>query len=322
MRRSCGNHHAQVAATSTVATPPSTTARTVPNHCGRDAGFELAQLVRRADEHRVHRADAAADLVRRFELHQQVTHVHADHVGRAEHDQRDERDDEVRATGRTRPSRHRTRRRRRTSSARRVASSGRTRSTSAHSAAPTPGAVRSKPSPHRADVQNVARVHRQQRRGAAEQHGEQIERDRAEHDRLRAHEASGPTAASASSTGSRCARAFRRRCATAQHEHSRKSASSVATVAVTRRRHRRGTARRPAPGPRSSRPGTPMELTPPRGEQLRRHEVRHQRLRGRHRERARRRRAASSPRRSGRQRATPRIGEREQQPSALTMSSR
>ena len=31
MRRSCGNHHAQVAATAMVAIPPNTTARTVPN---------------------------------------------------------------------------------------------------------------------------------------------------------------------------------------------------------------------------------------------------------------------------------------------------
>ena len=48
-------------------------------------------------------------------------------------------------------------------------------------AAPTPGAARMHSEAHGADVQDLVRVRRQQRDDAAEQHGEQIERDRAEH---------------------------------------------------------------------------------------------------------------------------------------------
>jgi len=41
----------------------------------------------------------------------------------------------------------------------------------------------------RPHVQYVGGIHRQQRSGAAEQHGEQVERDGAEHQPARAHEA-------------------------------------------------------------------------------------------------------------------------------------
>ena len=49
------------------------------------------------------------------------------------------------------------------------------------SVAPTAGAARSGPKPVGADLQDVARIERQHRRHAAEQHREQVERDRAEH---------------------------------------------------------------------------------------------------------------------------------------------
>ena len=57
------------------------------------------------------------------------------------------------------------------------------------SSAPTAGAARSTPSPAGPGVQDVAGIDRQQRRGAAEQHGEQVERDRAEDRRIVADEA-------------------------------------------------------------------------------------------------------------------------------------
>ena len=62
-----------------------------------------------------------------------------------------------------------------------------------HSAAPMPGAVRSQPRPVGPDVQHVGRVHRQQRRRAAEQHREQVERDGAEHERASSARSAGPT---------------------------------------------------------------------------------------------------------------------------------
>ena len=55
--------------------------------------------------------------------------------------------------------------------------------------APAPGAARSQPSPAGTDLENVLREDRQQRDGAAEEHGEQVERDRGEEQRVVADEA-------------------------------------------------------------------------------------------------------------------------------------
>src|SRR5687767_3256773 len=64
-------------------------AHTAPDHRWHDAhprglqsGAEGAEFIRRADEHRIHRADAAANCVRSFELHQHAAYEHADHVAR------------------------------------------------------------------------------------------------------------------------------------------------------------------------------------------------------------------------------------------------
>ena len=59
--------------------------------------------------------------------------------------------------------------------------SGRNEKKMAVSVAPTAGAARSGPRPSGADLQDVARIDRQHRRRSAEQHGEQVERDGAEH---------------------------------------------------------------------------------------------------------------------------------------------
>ena len=56
---------------------------TVPNQLAVHARLERAELVRRADEHGIHRAHAAANRVRRLELHQHAAHEHADHVAGA-----------------------------------------------------------------------------------------------------------------------------------------------------------------------------------------------------------------------------------------------
>ena len=60
---------------------------------------------------------------------------------------------------------------------------GRRASRTAATSAPAAGALRSTPETGRADVQDVPREHREQRDGSAEQHREEIERDRAEHHR-------------------------------------------------------------------------------------------------------------------------------------------
>ena len=59
--------------------------------------------------------------------------------------------------------------------------SGRWASTMAMVAAPMAGAQRKRPRPQGSGFQNVARIHRQQRHRAAEQHGEEVQRNRAQH---------------------------------------------------------------------------------------------------------------------------------------------
>jgi len=54
---------------------------------GGETGFELAELVRCADENPVHGTDTAADRVRRVQLHQHVADVDACHVADAKEKQ-------------------------------------------------------------------------------------------------------------------------------------------------------------------------------------------------------------------------------------------
>src|SRR6185312_11546139 len=56
-----------------------------------DAGFEFAELVRSADEHRVDRAHAAADLIGSLQLNEHMPNINAEHVARAEHRERRQR---------------------------------------------------------------------------------------------------------------------------------------------------------------------------------------------------------------------------------------
>ena len=72
--------------------PPITTAGNGAEERGGDAGAELAELVRGADEDHVHGIDAAAHVVRRPQLDQRLAHIDADHVGAAHDDQRGDRE--------------------------------------------------------------------------------------------------------------------------------------------------------------------------------------------------------------------------------------
>ena len=55
---------------------------------GSHAGAEVAELIRHSDEQRIHRADAPAHLVGRFELHQRLSDHDADRIGGPENHQR------------------------------------------------------------------------------------------------------------------------------------------------------------------------------------------------------------------------------------------
>ena len=160
--------------------PPTSTAGTAPIQRRHRAGAEFAELIRRADEQAVHRRDAAAHRVRRAELHQRHADHDAHHVGGAEHRERGERDDEMCSTARTRRSRARSPRPPRTSSFRRRARSASASARAPCVSAPTRGRGAQQAERPRAGREHVAREHRQQRRDAAEQHREQIERDDAE----------------------------------------------------------------------------------------------------------------------------------------------
>ena len=155
---------------------------------GGDARFEFAQLVGGADEHGIDRADAPADVVRRFVLHQKVADVDAHHVARAEEEQgaqghREAAGEAHRQRGQAEhgdtaehPQADAARNR---EEGQRDRAQGRPQSRGA--AQPAEGG--------RAGMQHVVGIGGQQRGGAAEQHREQVERDRAQHDRARPHEA-------------------------------------------------------------------------------------------------------------------------------------
>ena len=148
IRRSCGKRNIQSATIANRPTPPISTAGTAPMARRHRAGAEIAEIVRGAGEHAVNRADPAAHLRRRAQLHQREADHHADHVGGSHHRQRGQRQDEM---GREREHDDRRTEDRRSpqNSTWPIGSvSGRRASTTDIAKAPTPGAARSSPSPH------------------------------------------------------------------------------------------------------------------------------------------------------------------------------
>ena len=89
--RSAGNQRAHSPATSSVPRPPDDHRRHRADQRRERAGFELAQLVRGADEDGVDRRHPPAHRVGRVDLHQRLADEHADHVGGAQHEQAGER---------------------------------------------------------------------------------------------------------------------------------------------------------------------------------------------------------------------------------------
>ena len=182
-----GNTKRQQTASATVSAPPTTTAGTAPISAAATPGLERAELVRRADEHPLDGVDAPAHVVRRRQGDHRRANVHREHVDEAADREREQReqeragepeDDHARAEradgeqgacgrrGRHRPAGEADRTDQRTDGDR----------AAQHAEA------------ERADVQDRLREQRQQRDGAAEQHGEEVERDRAEEDRRPADE--------------------------------------------------------------------------------------------------------------------------------------
>src|SRR5215472_424964 len=77
-------------------------ARTTQNHCrygakpvSGETGFELAELVRSANENGIHRVDAAAHFIGRAQLDEQLANHDADHVARSYQKERKQGDEEV-----------------------------------------------------------------------------------------------------------------------------------------------------------------------------------------------------------------------------------
>jgi hypothetical protein len=147
------------------------TAGTMPHHDAVTPGLELAQLVGGTDKDGVHGADAAANLVGRLELHEEVPDVDAHHVAGPHHHEgrqaerkagrqaEDDRRDAERSDAAEHPAADVTpdRPHRHDGSEQRRADGG----SGTHDA-----------EANRSDVQYLAGVDRQERRGAAEQHGE------------------------------------------------------------------------------------------------------------------------------------------------------
>ena len=152
--------------------------------CRHQAGAEIAELIGGAGEQRVDGVDAAAHLVRRLELDQRHPDHHAHRVGRRRGSPAppiDSANDVDSANTMVASPKQATL----TNMMRPICRvSGQRVSTIMISSAPTAGAARSKPRPLRADVEDLVGEDRQQRRRAAEQHREQVERDDAEHDRV------------------------------------------------------------------------------------------------------------------------------------------
>ena len=186
--RSAGNQRDHRPATASVPKPPTTTAGTVPTRRGEHARFELAQLVRGADEHGVDRRHPAAHRVGRVDLDQGLADEHADHVGGAQDEQaRTSRDrgwwSRPKPMVASAEHRHRLEHAPARAAIERAVGQEqrhqhRPRGRHAAQQAQAPGA----------DHQDVAGVDRQERGGAAEQHREQVERDRPQDRRARADE--------------------------------------------------------------------------------------------------------------------------------------
>ena len=187
IRRNCGKRNSQSATTRNTPAPPSADGQRRADERRHRAGPEIAEIVRSAGEHAVHRADPAAHLGGRAKLHQRKADHHADRVGGAEHRQRRERQEQV---GRQpehdggSPNTEIT-----PNSTGPIGSvSGRRASSSDITSAPTAGAARSRPRPHgpvlrmsRAKIGNSVP-------SAGEEHRAHVERDGAEDDRVAQHE--------------------------------------------------------------------------------------------------------------------------------------
>ena len=148
IRRNCGKRNSQSAVTRNTPAPPSATAGSRAEQRRHRAGAEIAEIVRGAGEHAVDRADPAAHLGRRAKLHQRKADHHADRVGRAQHRQRRERQEQVARQREHDGGAARTREITPNSTLPIGMVSGRRASSSDIASAPTAGAARSRPRPH------------------------------------------------------------------------------------------------------------------------------------------------------------------------------
>ena len=121
-------------------------------------------------------------VVGRRERDRRRADVDADHVGEAADGERDERERERASRGRRPPCSSRTARRRPRSVGPAWPVEGQRVRSAPATSAPTAGALRRMPSPTGPVCRIVCAKTRQQRDGAAEEHREQVEQDRAEHD--------------------------------------------------------------------------------------------------------------------------------------------
>ena len=223
-RRSSGTRTAVTATTASVASPPSTTDGTVPRSLAATPdsnapiSLELPMKMALTEETRPSRCSGRQHLEQRAP-HDDAHRVHHPaHAERArararscanpEHDHR--HPEQATFTSSVRPARR---------------SGGRCASTSDITTAPAAGAARSRPRPCGPTCRISSAKTGKQRRGAAEQHREQVERQRAEHHRLTPDE---PDAADRDSrapilrSGARAGGAWRMRAiATQCREHQR-----------------------------------------------------------------------------------------------------
>ncbi len=156
--------------------PPSTAAGTAPNHEAVMPGLELAELVGRADENGVHRAHAAAVLIGRVDLHEGLAHDDAHHVRRAQHRQCPQGQEEgprQPENDRHEPEKRDAREHPRSRAARQWSSGQAQRHDPCADSRRAPQEAK----PPWPDVQDVAGVDRQQRRGSAEEHGKKVHGD-------------------------------------------------------------------------------------------------------------------------------------------------
>ncbi len=166
------------------------------DQCGRHraeqsrdhAAFEVAELVGGIDEQEVHCTNPAAHRVGGGELHQREADHHAHRIGGAHRGQRQQRQPQ--------PVRQREHDGAETEGDHRLehahadaALDGMAREHECHQKRADRRRAAQHAEAPRSSVQDVARIDRQQRGGAAKQYGEQIERDGAENGRVATHEA-------------------------------------------------------------------------------------------------------------------------------------